>query len=167
MDKFAGLTHYVGALIGDGRLPRMRVALLVPGKRNPTYSANPAYAAALTGHVLPRLRELFATARLPVLSGQSLGGLAALHAAWTAPGVFGGLLLQSGSFFTPDLDPQESGYEHFKEVTGFVRSVLAATVRRPGRAADDPHLRHRRGEPRQQPADGRPPDRHRRRRRVG
>ena len=132
MDKFAGLTHYVGALIGDGRLSRMRVALLVPGERNPTYSANPAYAAALTDHVLPRLRELFATSRLPVLSGQSLGGLAALHAAWTAPGVFGGLLMQSGSFFTPDLDPQESGYEHFKEVTGFVRSVLAASSAAPG-----------------------------------
>ena len=56
--QFAGLTHYVGALIGDGRLPRMRVALLSPGARNPNYSANPAYAAALTDHVLPRLREV-------------------------------------------------------------------------------------------------------------
>ena len=65
MDKFAGLTHYVGALIGDGRLPRMRVALLVPGARNRTYSANPAYAAALTDHVLPRLLEVFPTDRPP------------------------------------------------------------------------------------------------------
>jgi enterochelin esterase family protein len=132
LDRFAGLTQYVGALVAQGRLPRMRVALLGPGARNKNYSANPAYATALTGHVLPRLRELCPTDRPPVLGGQSLGGLAALHAAWTAPDTWGGLLLQSGSFFTPELDPQESGYEYFSEVTGFVRSVLAATTAAPG-----------------------------------
>ncbi len=41
-------------------------------------------------------------------------------------GTFGGLMLQSGSFFTPALDPQESGYAHFDQVTGFVATVLAA-----------------------------------------
>ena len=54
MDAYGGLTHYVGALIGDGRLPRMRVALLAPGERNERYAANPAYAAALVDHVVPR-----------------------------------------------------------------------------------------------------------------
>ena len=43
-----------------------------------------------------------------MLTGQSLGALAALHAAWNQPDTFGGLFLQSGSFFTHDLDPQES-----------------------------------------------------------
>jgi enterochelin esterase family protein len=67
-----------------------------------------------------------------VLLGQSLGGVAALHAAWTTPRRYAGLLIQSGSFFTADLDPQESGYEFWDEVTGFVASVLAAS-----RAAPD------------------------------
>ena len=58
--------------------------------------------------------------------GQSLGGLAALHAAWTIPDLFAGLFLQSGSFFTAELDPQESGFEFWREVTGFVASVHAA-----------------------------------------
>ena len=132
MDAFAGLTHYVGALIGEGRLPRMRVALLSPGARNRNYSANPAYATALTRDVLPRLLEVLPTGHRPVLTGQSLGGLAALHVAWTTPGTFAGLLLQSGSFFTPELDAQESGFEFWAEVTGFVRSVHAATTAAPG-----------------------------------
>jgi enterochelin esterase family protein len=132
MDAFAGLTHYVGALVGAGRLPRMRVALLSPGARNRNYSANPAYATALVRHVLPRLLEVLPTVHRPVLTGQSLGAVAALHAAWTAPGTFGGLLLQSGSFFTPELDAQESDFECWPAVIGFVRSVHAATTAAPG-----------------------------------
>jgi hypothetical protein len=45
--------------------------------------------------------------------------------------VFDALLLQSGSFFTPVLDPQESGFSGFAAVTGFVADVLATST--------DPH----------------------------
>jgi enterochelin esterase-like enzyme len=76
--------------------------------------------------VLSTIRDQVQVEGRPVLMGQSLGALAALHAAWTTPGVFAGLLLQSGSFFTPQLDPQESGFEFWPEVTGFVASVRAA-----------------------------------------
>jgi enterochelin esterase family protein len=60
--------------------------------------------------------------------GQSLGAVAAVHAEWTHPGTFAGLFLQSGSFFTPELDAQESGYAHWKPVTTFVAEVLEAKV---------------------------------------
>ena len=126
MDELGGLTHFVGAMIATGRLPRMRVALLAPGERNPRYAANPAYADALCHHVVPGLAVL--SARRPVLMGQSLGALAALHAEWTHPGTFAGLVLQSGSFFTPELDPQESGFEFWDQVSGFVSSVLTAAA---------------------------------------
>ena len=123
--------------------------------RNGRYAANPRYAETLASTCVPALRADWATEHAPVLMGQSLGALAALHAAWTRPGVFGGLFLQSGSFFTPELDPQESGYSHWDRVTGFV----AIGARRRSAARDPPAcdagLRHRRGEPRQQPADGR------------
>lgn len=128
MAAHGGLLDCVGALVAAGRLPRLRVALLSPGPRNERYAANPAYAEALTGHVLPDLLATYPSAQRPVLAGQSLGGLAALHAAWTSPGAFAGLLLQSGSFFTPELDPQESGFAFWDEVTGFVATVLAATT---------------------------------------
>src|SRR5581483_2537226 len=39
------------------------------------------------------------------------------------PDAFDGLLLQSGSFFTPDLDPQEGNFESFAAVTEFVASI--------------------------------------------
>jgi enterochelin esterase-like enzyme len=145
MDAYAGLTSYVGAMIAGGQLPPMRVALVSPGRlRNKRYAANPAYARALTARVLPAIRDQVAVAGRPVLMGASLGALAALHAGWTSEGTFAGLFLQSGSFFTPRLDRQESGFEFWREVTGFVESVRAAT-------------RHRGGEPREQRRDAEPP----------
>jgi len=133
MDGYGGLTAYVAALIAAGTLPPMRVALLSPGpRRNQRYAANPAYARALSGRVVPALTEAVATTGRPVLMGQSLGALSALHAAWSSPATFGGLFLQSGSFFTPELDPQESGFELWREVTGFVASVLASSLAAPG-----------------------------------
>ncbi len=126
MDAFGGLTSYVGALIGDRRLPRMRVALVAAGPRNQRYAANPAYGRALCDRLVPALEDAAPMEGRPVLMGQSLGALAALHASWTAPGLFAGLFLQSGSYFTADLDPQESGFEFWPEVTGFVASLRAA-----------------------------------------
>lgn len=133
MDAYGGLTAYVGSMIAAGTLPPMRAALVSPGpRRNQRYAANPRYARALATRLLPALTEAVATWGRPVLMGQSLGGLAALHAAWTSPELFAGAFLQSGSFFTATLDPQESGFEHWREVTGFVTSVRAAEQAAPG-----------------------------------
>src|SRR3954452_15949652 len=126
MDALGGWPRFVSALIATGRLPSTRVGLLAPGSRDERYAANPKYADALSEHVLPTLKESAPSGEPPVLMGQSLGAVAALHAEWTHPGTFAGLLLQSGSFFTPELDPQEAGYAHWKPVTGFVAEVLQA-----------------------------------------
>jgi enterochelin esterase-like enzyme len=131
MAAYGGLLDYVASGIEAGILPRMRVALLHPGARNERYAANPAYTKALTEDVIPHLLAVCPTEHPPVIMGQSLGALAALHAAWTAPTAFGGLCLQSGSFFTPDLDPQESGFEWWTEITSFVRTVFDAQSARP------------------------------------
>jgi enterochelin esterase family protein len=139
MDALGELTRYVGAMIALRQaqgasgaqgaapgLPALRVGLLAPGSRDERYAANPAYADALCDHVLPRLRSTVATVGRPVLLGQSLGALAALHAEWTHPGTFAGLGLQSGSFFTPEHDAQESGYAQWRPVTAFVAQVHRA-----------------------------------------
>ncbi|MGI8458570.1 MAG: alpha/beta hydrolase [Propionibacteriaceae bacterium] len=133
MDALGELTRFVAAMIGLGRIPPVRVALLTPGSRDERYAANPAYAAALVDAVLPALRKRVPTRGRPVLMGQSLGAVAALHAEWTHPGTFAGLLLQSGSFFTPELDAHESDYAHWEAVTDFV-----ATVHRADHAPSDP-----------------------------
>lgn len=123
--EFAGLggfTRYLAASIATGAVPPLRAALLAPGDRNAWYSASPGYADTLVSAVLPALPA--ATVRVGV--GVSLGALSILHAHRTRDGVFDALLLQSGSFFTPDLDPQESGFSGFRAVTGFVASLHAA-----------------------------------------
>jgi enterochelin esterase family protein len=126
MDALAGLSRFVGVMVGNGRLPRMRLVLLAPGERNARYAANPRYAAALAEHVVPGVLRARPTDRPPVLIGPSLGALAALHVEWTWPGTFGGLWLGSGSFFTAETDPQERGFPYWDRVTGFVDSVLGA-----------------------------------------
>jgi enterochelin esterase family protein len=126
LERYASLTRYVAAMVADGRLPPVRVALLAPGDRDAEYSASPAYARLLTGQVLPALRAAVPTRGLPVLMGVSLGALAAFHAEWSAPGSVGGLFLGSGSFFQDRLDPQESGYARFWRIVAAVTTVLDA-----------------------------------------
>jgi enterochelin esterase-like enzyme len=120
--RLADFTHFVGAAVALGDLPPVRVALLDPGDRNVWYSANPDYAHALCEAVVPSLEDKLAvTTRIGV--GASLGGLALLHAHRSCPGTFDALLLQSGSFFTPEHDPQESEFPAFPQITAFVRTV--------------------------------------------
>ena len=133
MDHLGELTRFVGVMTalrrvqGTGGLPPVRVALLAPGPRDERYSASTAYADALCETVVPALLAEAPTVGRPVLMGQSLGALAALHAEWRHPGTFSGLLLQSGSFFTPQLDGHESGHGGWDRITAFVAEVLAAT----------------------------------------
>jgi enterochelin esterase-like enzyme len=123
--RLGGLTQYVGAAIASGELPPMRAALIGPGDRNVWYSANPAYAKTLMGPVLDAIDETApATVRIGI--GASLGGLAMLHAHRSSPEGLDGLLLQSGSFFTAELDPQERDFSGFKAVTKFVAAVHKA-----------------------------------------
>lgn len=123
-----GITQYVGVAIGRGDVPPCRVALLHPGDRNTRYSANDEYASALCTEALPAIPNT--TVRIGL--GASLGGLAMLHAHRRHPGTFDALFLQSSSFFTPQTDPQESQFDGFAAVTGFVESVGSSS------ADDDP-----------------------------
>jgi enterochelin esterase-like enzyme len=129
-DSLAGLTTFTGALIGAGRLPAMRVALLAPGDRNRWYAVNPAYARALAGEVLPALADR-APGTVRIGAGASLGALAMLHAHRLFPNSFSGLFLQSGSFFDPEVDAHERRFSRFGPVVKFVREVAQAVA--------DPH----------------------------
>ncbi len=125
-DKLAELGHYPAALVGAGRVPPYHLALLAPGARNEWYSANPAYAQALGREVLPRLRAELGTRGPVVGMGPSLGGLAMLHAQRRFPHAFAGLFLQSGSFFRPRLDRQESRFPWFGRIVRFTGRVVGA-----------------------------------------
>ena len=121
-DALASLTRYLAAGVAGRWLPRLRAALLSPGPRDRLYSANPRYARALAGAVLPALgRRLAISARIGM--GASLGGLAMLHAYCHYPDAFDGLFLQSGSFFSPRFDAHERRFPYYPRVVRFVAGV--------------------------------------------
>jgi enterochelin esterase-like enzyme len=129
--RYASLLEFLTVATGDGRLPPMRAALLAPVDRNEHYSASPAWSRALVSEVLPALGALAPTPpgrRYLVGMGASLGGLAALAAARTGPASFGGLFLQSGSFFRQRFDRQESGFPRFRRITRFMGTVVGAAA---------------------------------------
>lgn len=126
--ELAGLCHLLAIAITDGRVTPLRAALLgpVPGRRDETYSAAARYADALALTVRPWLTRTAPqpSGVEPVLMGASLGALAALHTAQRHPGRFGGLFLQSGSYFRARTDGHERGFSHFDRVACFVGEVL-------------------------------------------
>jgi enterochelin esterase-like enzyme len=122
-DKLALLTRYSAAMIAAGTLPPHRVALLAPGQRDEWYSASALYSRALYVDVIPALPATGA----PVGMGASLGALAMLVTQRRAPGTFAALFLQSGSFFMPRFDSQESGFVRYARIVRVVRRILRAT----------------------------------------
>ncbi|HJS97293.1 MAG TPA: alpha/beta hydrolase-fold protein [Solirubrobacteraceae bacterium] len=124
----AGLIQWAGAMIEAEAVAPFRVALLPPGSRNEWYSASAAYGRALGRRVLPAFGDLVPVVGRPVGMGASLGALAMLHAQRAWPGTFAGLFLQSGSFFVPRFDRQESGFPRYGRIVRFVRGVLRATA---------------------------------------
>jgi enterochelin esterase family protein len=122
-DALAGLTRFAAAQIAAGELPPHRVALLAPGDRDQWYSASQVYGRVLTHDVIPALRDAFPTVGGLAGMGASLGALAMLHAHRSFPRSFGALFLQSGSFFTPRLDPQEWRFPRFARIVRFVRGM--------------------------------------------
>ncbi|GGK91596.1 alpha/beta hydrolase [Mangrovihabitans endophyticus] len=123
-ERYGRLGHYTAAMTGSGRLPPHHLVLLPPGERFEWYSASPAYARALARDVLPRIGAELGT-RAPVVgAGASLGALAMLHAQRRHPECFAGLFLQSGSFFRPRHDRQESGFRRYLRIVRFTGRLV-------------------------------------------
>jgi enterochelin esterase family protein len=137
--RYSGLLRFVSAMVAAGQLPPVRVALLPPVDRDEHYAACPRYARALAREFVPVLDWLapqpprrYDGRSWRVGIGASLGALATLHAHRRYPGLFGGMFLQSGSFFQRHVDGLESGFPRFDRIARFVATVTdSATARRP------------------------------------
>ncbi len=132
---YSSLLRLLDRLTIAGRLPPMRAVLLDPVERDEHYSASAAYARAMAIDVLPALAWLAPTPpgrNVRVGMGASLGALAMLHLHETRPDTFGGLFLQSGSYFRQRSDRHESGFLRFRRISRFVGEVLGGeSARRP------------------------------------
>jgi enterochelin esterase-like enzyme len=125
-DRLAKLTRYARGVIGREAVAPFRIALLSAGDRNEWYSASAGYGRSLSRRIIPAIADHVEIADRPVGMGASLGALAMLQAQRAWPGTFAGLFLQSGSFFVPRFDRQESGFPRFGRIVRFVRGVLRA-----------------------------------------
>jgi enterochelin esterase family protein len=126
--QYSALRVLLDRLTHRRALPPMRAALLHPMRRGEHYSASPAYAEALAREILPALAGPAPSPpgrRWRVGMGASLGALAMLHAHRLHPSTFGGLFLQSGSFFHHRYDPHDLGFEEFRRIRRFMDRVHA------------------------------------------
>jgi enterochelin esterase family protein len=116
----------------------VRVALLDPpnGYRDVWYAAEPEYADHIGGVVIPALRERVRTSATLGL-GVSLGAVSMLTIHRRRPESLDALALQSGSFFTAELDPQESRWPPFDQVVAAVSAMSSAL---PGQSRTVPVL---------------------------
>ncbi|HMO13750.1 MAG TPA: alpha/beta hydrolase-fold protein [Pirellulaceae bacterium] len=104
--RYSSLKNVLDNLIHRLEIPQLIVALTNPGNRLQEYADDPRHADHLVNEVLPTLETRFPLITDPAgrcLAGASFGGVASLATAWRYPGVFGSLLLQSGSFAFTDI----------------------------------------------------------------
>lgn len=118
-------------LIADGRIPPL-VALLPESLgsdvRWEELACNESFVGFLERELLPWAAERLSLTDDPartVVAGQSLGGLTAAYAAVCAPGRFGLVLAQSGSFWWPD----GPDLERSQWLTGRIAAVERLPVR--------------------------------------
>lgn len=107
---YASLMTVLDNLIAAGTIPPLAVVLSDADVRTTEYAADLHHANFLVDELLPGVEKaLGIDPRLRVAMGASLGGVASLHAAWRHPGVFDGLILQSGSFVRAMGGPHHRG----------------------------------------------------------
>ena len=129
---YSDLVHFLDVATEKRRIPALRATLLAPVLRNRHYSASARYSDALVEQLRATLAEIAPAApgARPIGMGASLGALSLLHAHRRHPGAFGGLFLQSGSFFRQRFDRQESDFPAF---AGSRDSWARSSARRSGR----------------------------------
>ena len=132
--RFSDLKTVLDNLIHRLEVPPLVVALTDAGERLDEYPDHPAHSSFLAEELVPYMEEAYPLRARPsarALMGASFGGVASLAAAWRRPGVFGRLLLQSGSFAFTDIGRHRRG-PTFDPVVKFMNAFREA----PGRPSE-------------------------------
>jgi len=122
--NFSDLTTVLDNLIHRHEIPPLVVALTQSPNRLKEYAGDERQATFLTKELLPVLNgklPLIDQPRARGIMGASFGAVSSLHTAWTYPGVYDRLLLQSGSFAFSDIGPHQRG-PVFDPVVKFVNA---------------------------------------------
>jgi enterochelin esterase-like enzyme len=119
-------------LMHRGLIAHCFVAFTHPKDRMREYNASPAHSRFLNDEIVPELERtlpLRADPQSRVLLGASLGAVASLAAAVRAPGMYGGLFLESGSFRSSEAEFERAGFPPLKRMARFVRSLRVKPLR--------------------------------------
>lgn len=128
-DDYADLTISLDNLIAAEDIPPLIAVMIQSGDRMSEYPKGRRHARFVVGELLPALTERYTISEDPadrVLLGASLGAVASLATAFRFPGVFGGLILKSGSFV---LDPEklrQRTHPVFHRVAALVQAMRRA-----------------------------------------
>jgi enterochelin esterase family protein len=104
--RFAAMQTVLDNLIARQEVAPLVMAFTNGHDRNREYGADARQPRYVAEELLPTLRERFGISEDPEdigVMGASFGGVTSLFTAWTYPGTFGKLLLQSGSFVFTDI----------------------------------------------------------------
>ena len=126
---YADLPVVLDNLIDAGEIPPVIAALVQTRDRLGEYSGSRAHARFLVQELLPELggRWCIATAAHDrVLLGASLGAVASLATAFRFPGVFGGLVLKSGSFILDERKLARRPHAVFHRIARLMRALRRA-----------------------------------------
>lgn len=132
--RYSSLKTVLDNLIHRLEIAPMIVALTDSGDRLKEYADDPTHARFLSEELVPFFEKEFPVRAEPAargLMGASFGGVASLSCAWRYPGLFGCLLLQSGSFGFSDIGPHHHG-PAYDPVVEFVNALRA----HPGRPSE-------------------------------
>ncbi|WP_112322119.1 alpha/beta hydrolase-fold protein [Oceanibium sediminis] len=135
--SYADLTVSLDNLIADGDIPPICAVLIQAGDRMDEYPHGRRHARYIVGELLPALDArycLSAAAKDRVLMGASLGAVASLATAFRYPGLFGGLVLKSGSFILAPEALAQRDSPVFDRVARLVQVIQRAPELPPTRA---------------------------------
>ncbi|MEL6343812.1 MAG: alpha/beta hydrolase-fold protein [Myxococcota bacterium] len=122
--KYAALKQILDNLIHRDEVAPLIAALSFPVDRLTEYPDDENHARFIAEQMVPELERklpLYGTPSSRCLMGASFGAVASLSTAWRHPGMFGRLLLQSGSFAFTDIGNHHRG-PAFDPVVTFVNA---------------------------------------------
>lgn len=126
--RYASLGHVLDNLISRLEIPDIIVVLTSSPNRLVEYANDERHARFLTEELVPHMERLFPLRSEPqsrCLMGASFGGVASLSTARRYPGVYGRLLLQSGSFAFSDIGEGNRRGPLFDPIVQFTNQVRA------------------------------------------
>jgi enterochelin esterase family protein len=121
--RYAGMHVVLDNLVHRLEIPDIIVALFNSPDRLNEYAADDNHARFITEELLPQLSAVYPLIDRPqdrCLMGASFGAIASFAAAVNYPGVWGRLLLQSGSFAFTDIGRHNRRGPRFDRIVEFV-----------------------------------------------